>query len=138
MAEKYKGKKYNAYILTCSEREQTFTRHFDALSRHTTQHFMPSAKYVAIWRFSGAQLCAFGWVCACVLVRMTKPCTGQWQWQCVDVSMCGWCCVVSSFRFAGTYFKILCVFVDVSCIRIMFCIQLAPFVFRTPVAKRNH
>lgn len=97
MAEKYKGKKYNAYILTCSEREQTFTRHFDALSRHTTQHFMPSAKYVAIWRFSGAQLCAFGWVCACVLVRMTKPCTGQWQWQCVDVSMCG--CAVLCRRF---------------------------------------
>lgn len=101
MAEKYKGKKYNAYIHT---EWPTFTLQCTFTQSSATQYTQIQQTI-----FVGVTVCSFLRWCVCVCAYI----------------------VSSSFRFVLLF--ILCVFVDISCIRIMFCTQLAPFVFRNSV-----
>lgn len=93
MAEKYEGKKYNAYI---------------HMQQHSLlMHFHSRVQQSTIWRYV---LCMYAYACTCIY---TPLCT---------TDVCCRCLILHVYSF------ILCVFVDVSCIRIMFCTQLAPFI----------
>lgn len=102
MAEKYEGKKYNAYI---------------HMQQHSLlMHFHSRVQQSTIWRYV---LCMYAYACTCIY---TPLCT---------TDVCCRCLILHVYSF------ILCVFVDVSCIRIMFCTQLAPFVVQISVPVTN-